>query len=515
MVGVLIRMKWRVLRHSLRGKQAALTAGGAVFGLLAALGTVLATTVSLDRPGAAVDLLAAVYLLWTIGWLLGPVLTGGGDETLRPEHFALLPIPPRRLAAGLLGAAFVGVPAIVTFLASWGLVVQASGAAAVVVAVLAVPLQLTFVVVLSRVVMAGLGAAMQSRRGRDLGVLLVALVGLSGFLFQVVGRAVGPVLVEGRSAVLSTVLRALPSGWGVTAVDAAGHGDWLVAAGALAGLVAVIAALLAVWGVLLVRRTTRVPASGPVRTRAGRTPLGSRLPATPVGAVVGKELRTWGRDARRRVALLSAVITAVIVTVAPVANGGGTGAVPTSGLVLVAIGAVFAGNLYGMDGSALWHTLVVPGAAAADVRGRQLAWLLLMGPVVLVLAVVLPGITDPGTYPLVLGLTPALLGAGAGLVVLLSVFVAYPMPAQRANPFSSGGNPGLLRVLLQIAIALLLAVVAAPVALLVWLAPALEWLGVPVGIGLGVLCWWWWGGIARHRLDRRGPELLAEIAKPV
>lgn len=516
MVGVLIRMKWRVLRHSLRGTQSALTAGGAVFGLLAALGTILTATADVDRPGVAVDLLAAVYLLWTIGWLLGPILTGGGDETLRPEHFALLPILPRRLAAGLLGAAFVGVPAIVTFLASCGLVAQAAGIGAVVVAVLAVPLQLMFMVVLSRVVMAGLGAAMQSRRGRDLGVLLVAFVGLSGFLMQAVGRTLGPVLVEGRSALLSTVLRALPSGWGVTAVDAAGHGDWLVAAGALAGLVAVIAALLAAWGALLVRRTTRVPASGgPTGRRAGRTRLGDRLPATPAGAVAGKELRTWGRDARRRVALLSAVITAVIVTVAPVANGGGTGAVPTSGLVLVAIGAVLAGNLYGMDGSALWHTLVVPGAAAADIRGRQLAWLLLTGPVVLVLAVVLPGLTDPGRYPLVLGLTPALLGASAGLVVLLSVFVAYPMPVQRANPFSSGANPGILRALLQIAIALLLAVVAAPVVLLTWLAPALEWLGVPVGIGLGVLCWWWWGRIAHLRLDRRGPELLAAIAKPV
>ncbi|HEY0449105.1 hypothetical protein [Actinophytocola sp.] len=516
MVGVLIRMKWRVLRHSLRGKQAVLTAAGAVVGLLAALGTIAVATADFDHPGVAVDVLAAAYLLWTVGWLVGPVLTGGGDETLRPEHFALLPIAPRRLAGGLLGAAFLGVPAIVTFLAFCGLVLHAAGPGAVVVAVLAVPLQLALVVVLSRVVMAALGAALQSRRGRDLGVLLAALVGLSGFVIQAVGRTVGPVLLEGGSATLSTVLRALPPGWGIVAVDAAGNGDWLLAVGGLAGLAAATGGLLAVWGALLVRRTTRVQASGgPSERRAGRARIGDLLPATPVGAVVGKELRTWVRDARRRVALLSTAMAAAIVAVAPALNGGGTGSIPVAGLVVVSLGCVLAGNLYGMDGSALWHTLVVPGGVAADVRGRQVAWLLVVGPVALVLAIVLPAVAGPDVYPWVLGLTPALLGGGAGLVVLLSVFAGYAMPEQRANPFSAGNNPGILRALLQLAISLLLGVVATPVAAILWFAPEVRWLGVPVGIAVGVLCWWWWGRIAQQRLERRGPELLAQVGKPV
>ncbi|GAB3436039.1 hypothetical protein [Actinophytocola sediminis] len=518
MVGILIQMKWRVLRHSMRGNVAVLTLGGAVFGLAAAVITIIAAGANFDDPAVGVDLLAAVYLVWTVGWLLGPLFTGGGDETLRPEHFALLPIAPRRLAGGLLGAAFLGVPAIVTFLACCGLLVHASGSEGLAVAVLAVPLQLVFVVLLSRVTMAALGGVLQSRRGRDLGVLLAGLLGFSAFLVQGVLRGLGPVLLGGDSPVLSAVLRWSPSGWGTVAVYAAGRSDWPLAMGALAGLTLLCAGLLGAWALLLRRRISRPAVNAGPSARPGRVPLASRLPATPVGAVVGKELRTWLRDARRRLALLSTVVLAVIVVVFPAFQDGASAAVPFVGLAVVPMACLLAGNLYGMDGSALWHTLVTPGAEAADVRGRQVAWLLLIGPVVVVLAIVLPWLVDPGTYPWVLGLTPAVLGGGAGLVMLLAVFTAYPMPDQRSNPFAAGNSPGMLRLLLQLAILLLLAVAALPVVgvvLVGWEAPGLRWLGVPVGIGIGVLCGWWWGRVATNRLVTRGPELLAVVGKPV
>ena len=151
-------------------------------------------------------------------------------------------------------------------------------------------------------------------------------------------------------------------------------------------------------------------------------------------------------------------------------------------------------------------------------RGRQLAWLLIVGPVTLVLAIVLPAVTDPGLYPWVLGLAPALLGGGAGLIVVLSVYAGYPMPDQQANPFAAGGNPGIARVLLQLAIAMLLAVVALPV--IAWSAPAracrpcsgsrCRW-GIGVGRAVLVVV----GRLAQRRLVARGPELLAEVGKQV
>jgi ABC-2 type transport system permease protein len=511
-VGVLIRMRWRVLRHSLRGRDAVLTVLGLVVGLCAAALTLVVAAAPFDDPRLGADVLAAVYLLWTIGWLFAPVLSGGGDETLRPEHFALLPVPPRRLAGGLLGAAFVGVPAIVTGVATLGLLLHADGAH-LLVAVAAVPLQLVFVVLLSRVVMAGLGAVLRTRRGRDLGILLTAVVGMSGFLVQALVRALGPELASGGSPVLTAVLRWSPSGWGTVAVTS----SWPVALACLAGLAALNAALLALWGVLLVRRTS---SAGAVVTQERRRSSGrGLLPTTPVGAVVGKELRTWARDARRRVAVLSTVLVGVLMSVGAMLSGAGAPS-PYGGLALVVFGCLTAGNLYGMDGSALWHTLVAPGAERVDVRGRQIAWLLVVTPFAVLLAVVLPAVSDPATYPWVLGLQPALLGGGAGIVVLLSVVTAYPMPDQKASPFATGGSPGLLRLLVQVGITLLLAVVALPVVAVVLAGeltglPAVSWLGVPVGVVVGAVLFWWWGALAGRRLAARGPEVLAVVAKRV
>jgi ABC-2 type transport system permease protein len=506
-VGVLIRMRWRVLRHSLRGKQAGLTVLGLLAGLVAAAFTLLVAASDFDEPGVGTDVLAAVYLMWTVGWLFAPVLTSGGDETLRPEHFALLPLSPRQLAAGLLGAAFVGVPAVVTAVAFLGLLLHASGAH-ILVALIAVPLQLIFVVLLSRVTLAALGAALRSRRGRDLGILLTAFVGMSGFLVQLLIRSFGPALASGDSPVLSAILRSLPSGWGTVAVSS----SWAVAVACLVGLAALNLLLLVVWGTLLARRTTRVAAvAGAVRNRA----FGSR---TPLGAVINKELRTWVRDVRRRVALLSMLVVALITSFGPMLSGGDSGPEPFGGLTVVLFGALLAGNLYGMDGSSMWHTLVVPGAELVDVRGRQLAWLTIVGPVTLLFAILMPALSDPAMYPWVLALAPALLGGGAGLVVVLSVFTAYAMPDQKASPFAAGRSPGLLRGLTQIGITLLLAVAVLPVVAVVLAGksldqPVLEWLGVPVGIALGALYFWWWGGIAVRRLSTRGPELLAQVAK--
>ena len=61
-----------------------------------------------------------------LGWTLVPLLFFGVDETLDPARFALLPIRGGTLARGMLAAAFIGVPALLTLLATSGLVVAAA-----------------------------------------------------------------------------------------------------------------------------------------------------------------------------------------------------------------------------------------------------------------------------------------------------------------------------------------------------------------------------------------------------
>ena len=240
MVGVLISMKVRVLRNSLRGAAAASFAIGGFVGLAAAVACALITA---GHPGditVGTDIASAFFAVWTLGWLFGPVLTGGGDETLRPENFALLPIPPRRLAVGLLGASLGGLSPVVSLVAFSGLLVVAipAGFATAVVALVAVVAQLALVVLLSRVVIAGIGALLGSRRGKDLGVLLGALVGLGYLPARAAFEQLGPIVVGQTSPAFTTVLRDLPSGWGPNAVAAAAGHDWLPATGWLLALAA-------------------------------------------------------------------------------------------------------------------------------------------------------------------------------------------------------------------------------------------------------------------------------------
>ncbi|MGO1049416.1 hypothetical protein [Crossiella sp. CA198] len=523
MVGVLIRLKLRLLSHGLHGTARALTLILGVLGGLVAAGfsVFLMNIDTLGAPVPGYDLTAGIFAGWTLGWVLGPIFVAGSDETLQPEHFRLLPVSPRKLAAGLLAAAAVGVPAVVSLLAFGGLVLRASvdGLAPVLVAIVGVLAQLVFVLTLSRVVVGALGDVLRSRRGQDLGVLLAAGVGLLVLPFQYVLNTVSAGLVLGFPPELGEVLRWLPPGWAPAAVAASVRGDWLTVAAGLGGLLALTMVLAQVWAILLRRRMTR-PSVGlrGADVRTGNGLLQRFLPAGPVGAVAAKEVRTWWRDPRRRAVLLPALVIGLVLPLVLLSvNPAAAMIAPAGGLLVVGFAALNAGNLYGFDGTALWHILVQPDAARADIRGRQLGWLVYVAPVALLAVLVLPAVTGrPGAYPYVLALLPALLGGGAGLLVILSVFAPFPVAAQRGNPFAGSGNPGCAKALLQLVIGLLLLVAAAPPGLLL-LGGALSgnavltWLALPAGIGSGVLFGWWWGALAARRLAERGPELLAAV----
>jgi ABC-2 type transport system permease protein len=513
-------MKLRVLRHSLRGGRGVLYGIGVCWGIVA--GVVCAGLIG-AHPGpvtVGTDIASALFAVWTLGWLCGPILTGGGDETLRPENFALLPIRPVVLARGLLGASMVGAPPLATLLAFSGLLFLALpvGAGTAGVAVVAVGLQLALAVLLSRAVVAGLGALLGTRKGKDLGVLLAALVGLLYLPAQALFNALGPLVVGQTSAVLTGTLRALPTGWGPAAVAASSTGDWTAALAWLGALAVLDGLLLLAWSRLLVRRLTTGGSTGGARG-SGPVDGGRRWspkPAGPLGAVIDKELRMWWRDARRRAALVSGILLGLLL---PFLGHTGSPKLAASALWIVFFAAMQASNLYGYDGTSVWQTLTTPGAARFDVRGRQWAWTLIVGPVTLVAAVVLPLVTDsPGAYPWVLSLAPALLGGGAGTVVLVSVLAPAPLPTQRqGNPFAASTRLGGFGVAMsRVALSLLQLAAALPVLVLLAVGeiadlPVVTWLAVPVGVASGVGTAWWWGRRAHRRLADRGPELLAAL----
>nr|SBO93416.1 putative integral membrane transport protein [Nonomuraea gerenzanensis] len=470
------RMKLSILRHSVKGQQGGMTASAGVLGALLAGGMIW-----LAFLGG--DWLAAAYTVWALGWIIGPVFSGGGDETLRPEFFSLLGLRPRRMAAGLLVAAFVGVAPAVSLLALAGLLVAGAreGVVGVLVAVPAMVLQLAVFVLLSKVTVALLGLALNSRVGA-IGAGVV-----NGVILAFLGQVWVFMVALGQGGQIPEFVRYLPSGWGLLAVQ----GEYL----ALVAMALLIVLLLAAWAALLTRRAGRSRPS----TR-GRRPMRA---ATPYGAVVAKELRTWTRDLVRNHQLAFAFTYGVAFAAVPLLVGIPQ-LLPLAGPIFIMMAAAMTANAYGTDGTAHWLTLMTPGAS--DVRGRQLAWLAAVAPVGLLLTVVCTAVVG-GPWPLVMAAVFALIGGAMGVVPLVSVVGLIP----GIDPRNRGGNPlrtseddgsatGMAYLVL-----LLVALTAAPA---VTVALFFGWWGVPAGLLTGVLCWWGFGLLAERRLTAQGPELL-------
>ncbi|MFG1675365.1 hypothetical protein [Micromonospora sp. NPDC049282] len=509
MAGVLIRMKLSIIKNSMTGGRAAWMLVGAVFGLLFAAATIWLSLVDLPNTEVLGDLMAGVFLMWTLGWLIGPLW--GGSAVLRADHFTLLPVPRRRLAVGLLGAAFVGITTAVTALGFLALITYGARQG-LVPALLAAPvaaLQLVFVVLLSRVVYALFGVVASSRVGAAItGVLFAAMLVLtqSGWMI-VVAVMYSDILETGFSHTTTTTLRAIPSSWGVVAVDAAGRGDWALALAAPAGLAVLCVLLLLVWSVELGNpRRARVT----IRGSAGRAPVSGGPLGGTTGAVVRKELRTWWRDPLRTTTAVVPVVWALGTVLLPLTFDARL-LLPWAGPALALFAITSACNLYSQDGTALWQTMTT-GTQRADVRGRQLAYLIVFTPPAVVLSIAFvwwSGLT--WTWPWVAAAVPALLGGGAGLIIYSSVFGMVPGPdahKRPSNPLERADTTGQSNVLFWVGL-----LPPAPALALVYLGtrfdqPWLTWAGVPVGVLTGVAVALVLGGLAVRKLSADGSDLL-------
>ncbi|MEH7457859.1 hypothetical protein V7183_11625 [Bacillus sp. JJ1127] len=517
MVSVLVRMKLAILRHSMNGGRAVLLIMGGLFGLLLAIGTVLLFAFYPTNPTVSKDILYIVFAVWTIGWIMGPMLTGG-DGLLRPEYFMLLPLNSYKLARALLVVAFIGLGPLISLVAFMGLLWYAVrlNLGAIIVAVPAIILQLVFVVLLSKVVISIMGETMKSRIGMEIGAMLIGFI----IAFLNVGWYALPA-INWITTKNSTVLYIFPSSWAILAVDQASQSNWLLASVSLIVLTILCGLLLYIWAKLLTRSTTTnfTKIKGWTTAKNHRNVL-RILPETKIGAIMTKELQCWIRDPQRgrflRMGLWTGLFYGFLVTIAGI-----PGLMPWAGVIMIVFTSMFACNLYGFDGSALWLTLVTPGVERIDVRGRQGAWLLVVGPVAIVATVIFT--TSSGltwVYPWVSALIPALLGGAAGLIVLFSVFNLIPItdPQRRGRGTIVSGddmNAGKMFITTWLMMVMVLAT-AIPALAVVWIGTLLhlnflQWMGVPTGICTGVFFAWWFGRIAYVKLELSGPELLAKM----
>ncbi|MEU8837275.1 hypothetical protein [Streptomyces sp900116325] len=510
MAGALIHMKLAVMRRDISGARSSWVFGGGVIGLALAVGTIALATLKATQQSTVMDLIAVVLGVWTLGWMLGPAYSG--QPVLRGEQFQLQPIPRHRLALGLFGAAFVGVTAPVSLVAFTVLVafaIRLGSGVSVAVAVLAVVLQLAFVVLLSRLTAHLFGALSRSRIGAAVSASLSAAMLVASSSCWIVFVAIHSLAAAGFSHGISITVRSLPSSWGVLAVEASSRSDWPMTVVPLSGLVLLVLLLWVAWNRSLgPARWARPTVRG---STAERAMVGGRMLSGATAAVFIKELRTWWRGPQRTQSLVVSPAFAVMTCLVPLASHS-TVFLPFLGAVTALMSAVTAANLFGQDGTAMWLGLLIPGSERADVRGRQLAWLAIYGPMSLALAALGMAVGGhPELRPWALASTIALLGGGAGLLPLVAIDQLVPGPDPReikSAPLNHSDVTGQAFVMMVMALG-----TATPAVGTVLLGqqlhnPTLRWAGLAVGAITGVLSLTLLGRAAHRSLATRGPELL-------
>ena len=507
MVSLLIDLRRTVTRHQLQRTGKGWLIGAGLLGLASAAGTLTLGIVHSGNPDVATDVLALLFALWLAGRCAQTVLAGG-DATLRPELFALLGVPRRRLALALLAVGLLDPGLALLAIALGALIASGAqaGPAAALVGVAGVLLSLLLAGVLST--LAGGLLAPGSRRGRDAGTIVTA----TGISLLAVAGTLAPTLITAlrdRSAPwLSDALRALPSGWAPNAVAAAARADWTMTALPLLGLAAVLVLAVLAWPAVLTRRMTAAghPAHPGARAHTGRR----LLPRTSAGAVAAKELRLWARDPIRLTCLLIALVVGAGACAIPRVTAGTTALLPFAGALTTIIAGACACNLYGSDGTSLWLTISTPRSAAADVRGRQVAWLMIVAPYALACTLALTAISgQPWAWTWALALLPALLGGAAGLAPLASLISVQP-------PDETGGLTPAWSLKVHIAL-IAVPLTALPPALTLlaaahWQLPWLTWTAIPAGIATGLTLTRTLGNRATARLTHRQVPMLRTLA---
>lgn len=519
MVGLLIRMRARLWVHNLRRSTPHLVAF-----VVAAVATTLALAVLVpglwvlrtERDAVralTVPLLATLTLLWAVL----SIAASGTDRTLDPADFATLPVRAGELAPGLVAAAFIGLPAVLTTGIALGAVgTWSTDPASLTAALLATPVGLLTAVLLSRVLTAALARVLSGRRGRILGAFAVSVVTMTPFAFNVllIGRrgSLQPLTLdlEGPARIAGWT----PFGWAWALPLDAARGD--LTAFAVHAFLAL--ALVIGLGLAWVRLVGGVLTS-PDRSSAGeRVRTGIVLPrllgTSPVAAVALRRIQAWRRDTRLvSIAMRTFMLPVLLIGQALFFRG----TVQSASLGVFFL-AVFCGltmmNDLAFDGPSWWLHMATGLPGTADRLARVIASTVVFGPV-LVLAyaacVALHLLAHPVGF---LGVALCGLLCGLGLAAWVGAITPGTAPRSGSDPFaarSGAGAAGCLTAIVSMVGPLLLAspvgfayaysshTAVADVLLLV--------LGVVWGLcvtAVGVFL----GG--RH-LDRTAPEMLQRL----
>lgn len=498
MARVFARLKLRLIRNRLTRSSVIQVFGFIVTWLLsiaAGLGLGLGYGLALRFATNDLAVSAGWFTLTFLAWLLLPIVAATLDDTMEARQFELLPFDARQLSLGLIVAALVGPGALLTGLMfAIGLGIGYGFGVAWVVSVAVALVGLAFMVTTSRWITTLLTDLLRSRRTQEVAALIVAglltLPGLAGSQLALSGAEPDiEAILDGIAPLAWT-----PPGAFALAIDSLQSGAWLTAGvGAAYGL-----AVLAVAWLLFAAAVGRLQTRAAVNRRSRRWrssvtalhPKRFPLPRSPVGSVAAKELKYLRRDSRVKAQLIGGAVATVVLI--------GTGGAVLADTPYAPFAAAFIGflvtasvipNQFGFDGGSFWAYQTSSIRLIDVLKGKNLGWASVSGPLVVVTAVVAAAVSGDWSY--------VLAGMLAGFAViamfttggnLTSILGAYPLP--EANLFGSRNVSGtaLIFSFLGLGLSGLLII---PIALLVGLpaffsGPLLSTLGAVGAIIYGV-----------------------------
>ncbi len=521
MVGLLVRLRLVLWRHGLSRSPAQL-ASTVIGGVAALIGWALflPALVLLSRePLRVTSLTVPAFALLTLLWGVLSLVAAGVDQTLDPARFAVLPVPARELVPGLFAAAFLGMPAVFTIglalaqVASW-----ASYPGAVVAAGVAAILGVPTAVLFSRVLTTALARVMTSRRGREIGAVVISLVTIMpmGFNFLVTRGTPGlnPRDIDATS--MAGLVGWTPVGWAWSLPYDVARGRWDLAATHLVLAVATIAVLWWAWVRLLDRvLTSPLVTGGGQRIGRGRL-LPWLLGTGPAAAIATRRIRAWRRDSR----LVSIAMRTLVLPVVLIAQGLVTRATTPLAPMGAVMLAVFSGltlmNDLAFDGPPWWLHLAAGVRGVDDRLGRVLASTIVFAPVTAVAyaAAVALGLVD---HPVVwLAVVLAGLLCSMGVAALFGAILPGTAPRTGGNPFaaqSGAAAQGCITALVSFVAPAVLLVPVIVSGVLLSGAGAWQWLCVGIAALWGMVVLTTGVVVGGHRLDAKGPEMLGLLAR--
>lgn len=406
-----------------------------------------------------------------LSWVMGP-LAGYGAGPFAIDDFRLLPLSAKQLAIGILCGSVLS-PGLAV---SAGLVgVTLSGfsttAAAWAVIVAAALVLLALCIVCARIVGLGVGVLSRHRRSRDLLVVITLPVSILPlfFLFEVSRVYEDPT----AGSPVAAAVQWIPLAWPGRAMAAAIAGQQGEAIGFLVASLVVLVA-----GVWLVSRLVHVALTGEDRSHAPLhgsahpfAQFARRLPASRRGAVAAANIRGLVRDSARIPQLLMGTLVLggmfTAIGVAAVAQS------DRSLAVLGAIGLAFVPmtrrvNELSVTGPAYWMDVVAPGSARDDLIGRDLAAVIVDGPLCLVVVTaVAVGTRGYAWLPVALAFVAAAVAVAYTVTRVSSVMFAVGQTRAKDAMARTGGGRDPRSMGIQLASMAGLIVGAAPIAVAV------------------------------------------------